>query len=424
MQLLDRLTRHAMDHPDRLALREIATGRTMTYRQLADAVRDFRSDETLLRCGNRCDFHVAFLAAMRAGRTIFPIAPDTVQREIDAVSAKASQCGDGAALLLQSSGTTGLPKIVCRDDRSLDAVAQQMVEAIGIEADDHVLAAVPLCHSYGIEHGLLAPIWAGATVHLADGFDIELVRHELANSNITVFPAVPSIYEMLGNLPADVKFSALRLAYSAGGPLPSSVFESNQRHYNMRVGQLYGATEIGSVTFAHPRSPTFDPTSVGQPMRGVELKLDRDNQLLVRAASMMSNYVADASPLTPDGFFPTGDLAAIDANNNLRITGRIKFLIDVGGLKVNPMEVEQAILEHPAVAACVVVPMRLSETVYRLKAVLTPTDPADPPAIDSLRQFARERLTSHKIPRVFEIRQTLPRSATGKILRHLLVESA
>jgi acyl-CoA synthetase (AMP-forming)/AMP-acid ligase II len=88
------------------------------------------------------------------------------------------------------------------------------------------------------------------------------------------------------------------------------------------------------------------------------------------------------------------------------------------------MEVEQSIAQHPAVAACVVVPMRLSETVFRLKAIVTAVNPQSPPTEQELRAFARHRLSTYKIPRVFEIRATLPRSATGKILRHLLVESA
>src|SRR5439155_11412386 len=212
-------------------------------------------------------------------------------------------------------------------------------------------------------------------------------------------------------------------AYSAGGPLPASIFEKVRERFGVRIGQLYGATEIGSVTFANPADEYFDPASVGRPMSGVEPRVDGDGQLLVRATSMMSGYVGDDSPLTPDGFFPTGDLARIDVPGKLFITGRLKFLIDVGGLKVNPIEVEQAMAEHPAVAACVVVPMRLSETVFRLKAIVTPVDAARAPTVEELRAFARRRLSPHKVPRVFELREKLPRSPTGKILRHLLVET-
>ena len=115
-----------------------------------------------------------------------------IDSQLGIASLAHSSNGSGPALLLQSSGTTGLPKIVRRDARSLDAVAANMVEAIDFTAADRVLACVPLSHSYGLEHGLLAPIFAGATVHLAQGFDLASVRRELVESAITAFPAVPS----------------------------------------------------------------------------------------------------------------------------------------------------------------------------------------------------------------------------------------
>jgi acyl-CoA synthetase (AMP-forming)/AMP-acid ligase II len=467
-ELLDRLRRHATDAPDRLAVREIAAaptphesatiapGTTITYRELQSAVVDFAQrlgrgvpagSVVLLRCPNTVRFHVGFLGALAAGMSVFPCPHEMTDFEIAAAVASTSVAAvidadlnirplgaapveSGRALLLQSSGTTGLPKIVRRDAASLDAVSANMVSAIGIAADDRVLSCVPLCHSYGLEHGLLAPIFAGASVHLAQGFDLATVRRELNDRAITAFPAVPSIYEMLGNLAGDGgRLPSLRVAYSAGAPLPASVFERVRDAYGIRVGQLYGATEIGSVTFSHPARDPFEPDSVGRAFGGVELRTDDNGQLLVRATSMMSGYVGiDArdgcSPLDAGGFFPTGDLVRIDASGNLFITGRLKLLIDVGGLKVNPLEVELAMGEHPSVAACVVVPMRLSETVARLKAIVTPADPGRPPQADDLRRFARQRLSAHKVPRVFEVRESLPRSATGKVLRHLLRESA
>jgi acyl-CoA synthetase (AMP-forming)/AMP-acid ligase II len=433
IELLQRLRRHATDMPNRIALREIATGRTMTWPELDCAVyhrarqSHGRVSLAMLRSPNSCDFHIAFLGILAAGRTVCPVSHDIVDAELKTITAKATTAQAGPAILLQSSGTMGLSKIARRDARSLDAVSASMVEAIGMTSSDQVLACVPLCHSYGLEHGLLAPLFAGATVHLAQGFDLPTICRELAASAITVFPAVPSIYEMLGNLADDgaARPPALRLAYSAGGPLPARVFEKVSDVIGIRVGQLYGATEIGSVTFAHPDDPNFDPASVGKAMRGVETKIDNDTgQLLVRAPSMMSDYIGDPTPLTIDGYFPTGDLAQIDPRGNITITGRLKLLIDVGGLKVNPLEVEQTLAQHPSVGSCVVVPMRLSETIFRLKAIVTPADERHPPASEELRRFARERLTAYKVPRLIEVRASLPRSATGKILRHLLVESA
>jgi acyl-CoA synthetase (AMP-forming)/AMP-acid ligase II len=173
-------------------------------------------------------------------------------------------------------------------------------------------------------------------------------------------------------------------------------------------------------------------------MRGVEVRiLDPDHpdpsrplplgqvgHVAVRAPSMYAGYHAapqeDADALI-DGFFLTGDLGRLDADHTLTITGRLKLLIDIGGIKVNPLEVEQQLLDHPDVAECVVVPDPVSPTISRVKAILTAADPAldlDPTA---LRRYLRPRLAGHKIPRTFEVRPALPKTATGKVLRRQLL---
>jgi acyl-CoA synthetase (AMP-forming)/AMP-acid ligase II len=296
-----------------------------------------------------------------------------------------------------------------------------MSSAIAFNRDDVVLAMVPLCHSYGLEHGLLAPLYAGSRVRLAAGFDLTLTIRELQAGNVSVLPTVPSVYEMLSNLatPGTV-FPTLRAAYSAGGPLPARIYEKFADDHGLRVSQLYGATEIGSITYSHADEAHFQPSSVGRAMEGVELRVDSsDNQLYVRARSMFSGYVGHENALR-DGFFPTGDLARIDSHGNLFITGRLKLLIDVGGMKVNPIEVEDVLSEHPDVGDCVVVGVRQSDTISRIKAVVTPRDPARPVNPEDVRSFARTRLAAQKMPRVIEVRNALPRSATGKILRHLV----
>jgi acyl-CoA synthetase (AMP-forming)/AMP-acid ligase II len=135
---------------------------------------------------------------------------------------------------------------------------------------------------------------------------------------------------------------------------------------------------------------------------------------------MFRGYLHQSTPATLDGFFPTGDLARLDQQNNLTITGRLKLLIEIGGLKVNVLEVEDLLARHPAVAEAAVVAIRVSDTVSRLKAVITPRDPENPPVPDDIRKFLRQRLTPYKVPRVIEVRESLPRSPAGKILRRLL----
>jgi acyl-coenzyme A synthetase/AMP-(fatty) acid ligase len=334
-------------------------------------------------------------------------------------------------LLLQTSGTTGHPGIPRRPAPTIDAVARNMVEAIGWSPSDHVLTSIPLTHSYGLEHGLIAPLISGATVHLCRSFNLAVVLTELSRRQITLFPGVPSIFEMMGRLADDnVTFPSLRTAYSAGAVLPPRVAESMTSRFGVRVGQIYGATEVGSVTFNDPHDSDFDPTSAGVPMRdviirtvtlsGVNALVGTEGQVQISAPSMFSGYVGGDGTEITGGFFSTGDIARLSPSGHLTITGRQKLMIDVGGLKVNPIEVEQLLLEHPCVGECVVVPVALSETVNRLKAVIIPRHEADPPAADELTRFARARLTAYKVPRLFEIRQSLPKTATGKVLRHLV----
>jgi acyl-CoA synthetase (AMP-forming)/AMP-acid ligase II len=495
-RLLASFLDHAALRPDAPAVRQVEARQTVTYRDLARrafglagvlAAHVAEGDVVLLASPNDAQFIATFLAILSLGARAFPVSPELAGPELAAavdqakpVAAVATEgvlaavggkvaaaiplrdiplrdislrdvaghgaerppCGrdvSRAALLLQSSGTTGSPKIVARDGPSLDAVSQAMVEAIGFRPDDRVLLPIPLCHSYGIEHGLLAPVMAGSRAHLCRGFDLPLVLNELTAGGVTIFPGVPFMFETLAGVGSDTRpVPNLRRAYSAGGPLPAGVFEAFKRRYGVPVAQLYGATEIGSVLFNDPDAPgPFDPASVGRPMRGVDVRVldveqphaDRplpvgaEGQVAVRADSMMSGYLRDDADATTtvDGYFLTGDLGRLDARGRLTLTGRIKLLIDVGGLKVNPLEVEAVLAQHPEVAACVVLPVRVSDTVNRLKAIVQPRDPAAPgPTAESLRQFARERLTPYKVPRVFEVRATLPRSPTGKILRHLV----
>jgi acyl-coenzyme A synthetase/AMP-(fatty) acid ligase len=339
---------------------------------------------------------------------------------------------DGAVdLLLCSSGTTARPKIVLRDAPSLDAVSESMCNAIGFTAEDRVLSIVPLCHSYGLEHGLLAPIWAGSSVHLCGGLDLGIIIPQLASGGITLFPAVPSAYDMMCQVGESHRLASLRMAYAAGAPLPQSVYEAFEAKFGLRIGQLYGATEIGSVTFSDPDAPHFDPRSVGVAYPGVRVKIvdpltrselsaGTEGELMISAPSMFRGYLNEPAPSAANDFFSTGDLARLDEFGNLNITGRLKLLIEVGGLKVNVLEVEELLRQHPSVGEAAVVAIRVSETVSRLKAVVTPRDQDRPPAPNELRRFLRERLTAYKVPRVVEVRASLPRSPAGKILRRLL----
>ena len=485
--LLEHARSSAARHANEIAIRQIwPVGTTLTHGELwavinAISVRlrqQFQASQALLLSSpNRPHFIAAFLGILQAGMTVFPVATDLAAPELLDAAARSGAAGliavgtqfsnlsqtfsaieqfdeagvgamlahgprwktrndCGVSMLLLSSGTTGKPKIVRRDADALDAVARNTADAVGFTPADTVLAAVPLCHSYGVEHGLLAPLWAGSTVHLSDGFNLDAAIGQLQHGGISIFPGVPFMFEMLCGIRANVgQLPRLRRAYSAGGPLPDVIADSFQRKFGVRVTQLYGATEIGSVTFNAPDEEPFEAASVGRPMTDVKiaildpsqpdgnrpLEVGEDGEVAIAAPSMMSGYLDDSAPIQ-DGHFRTGDLGRLNALGRLTITGRIKLLIDIGGRKVNPLEVEQVIESHPEVGACVIIPMRVSQTLNRLKAIVTPAREGMAMDLEALRELARSRLSSYKVPRVFEVRDSLPRTAAGKIQRHLLEE--
>ncbi len=485
------LVGHAAQRPDVAAVISVGGGSPgLTWQQLLEQtraasawVRTHTPRDAVLALVSRNQPVMApvFLGVLHAGRTLFPIDAASTDAEIhrlvkqarihrviaDAFAADrltgpltgltdvlvppagAAQAQDplgGARLLLQSSGTTGGPKIVCRSGASLDAVAQNVAHAVGLTPDDHVVAAVPLTHSYGLENALLAPVFAGASTlhHVPEhgaggpaGFDPQAIL----GAGATVLPGVPSMFEMILQGPAGC--GALRCAYSAGAPLPATIAQALHARDGLALGTLYGATEIGSVTFA-ARGSTGASGGVGRPMNGVDVRVvDPDHpetdvppgatgHLAVRAPSMFDGYLnpADEAPssgadLLPTGHLLTGDLGRVDpATGEVSVTGRLKLLIDVGGRKVNPLEVEAAIADHPDVAECVVLADPASHTINRVKAVVTAAAGRTAPDARALRAFLKPLLAPHKLPRSVDMVAAMPKSPTGKILRQQLAAAA
>lgn len=470
--LLERLDRHARERP-RSAAVCAGTG-TWTWTDLAGATRsaarvvEAKSPEggvVMLSSPNRAEFVAAYLGVLAAGRVVFPVPAGLPRAELVSLASRGgaglligeareampelarvsmeevvggSAEGDAASdalsgwsagraegsLYLPSSGTTGLPKIARRSGESLAAVARNVAESAGLGIGDRVLAAVPMSHSYGMENGLLGPVWAGSCVEVCEGFDVGAIFALLEAGRVTAMPGVPFLLEALANLGGSGA-AGLRRAWSAGAPLPESVGSGFARRFGVRVEQLYGSTEVGSVTFGE----SHERGGVGRPMRGVSVRVldvedarravaaGSEGQVAIRSPSMLSGYVDGEAPIV-DGHFLTGDLGRVDGAGRLTITGRLKLLIDVGGLKVNPLEVEQVLSQHAGVVECVVGPERVSETLTRLRAYVV-TRGAGIEA-GELRAFLRERLASHKVPRTFEFRSGLPKSPTGKVLRQKL----
>ena len=488
LELIARLRTHAASRPDAPALRDRDADdriRICTYAELleraevvADRLRqEFPPGSVVLVCYfNQPEYVFAFCGALLAGATVFPVHPASTPADlrtaardaraaalIGVESARAAladmgirwiepatekrhrqddsavEFSDSAQLLLQSSGTTGPPHIVLRSGRALDAVARNVVQAVDLTADDNVLALIPMCHSYGVENALLAPLHAGACLTLCRTFDAARFVQRIREDRVTVFPGVPTMFELLAQQPCDEPLP-LRCAYAAGANLPPGVVEGFRNRFGVPVGQLYGMTEIGSVTFNDPAAANFDATNVGLPLEGVRVRIvdpetrdlarplppDAEGEVAVSAPSMLAGYIdpntgeCETPPDLCEGFLFTGDLGRVDNRGRLSITGRKKLVVDIAGQKVNLVEVEQAIAAYPGVRVCAVAAVAVTQTVYRLKAAVVAETGVAANFLEGLRVHLRETLAPHKVPRLIELREDLPRSPTGKVLRHRL----
>jgi long-chain acyl-CoA synthetase len=312
------------------------------------------------------------------------------------------------------------------------------------DADTLSLTAMPMFHIGGIGWAFVG-LWNGATTILVREFDATDVLDRLEREQVTNTIFVPTMLQLLTSVPgaAQRDFSALRsIAYGAS-PITTPVLRAALRTFGCPLFGMYGLTETtGTVVQLDPADHDPDGPrahllrSAGRPYPWVELRIvdpqtgeDRGagevGEVWMRAPNVMAGYfdrpAETAAALTPDGWLRTGDGGFLDEEGYLFLTDRIKDMIISGGENVYPVEVEEALAQHPAVAEVAVIGVpheRWGETVKAV-VVLRPGATAD---ADELTAFARRRLAGYKLPRIVELVDELPRTASGKVLKRELRE--
>jgi len=357
--------------------------------------------------------------------------------EDDGPAAAPPRPGDDA-VYQYSSGSTGRPKRVPRTHAQLAAEAEAYTAATGLTADDTILCAIPLFHTYGLGCCLLAAVHSGATLAVLAGpvpFAIhrEAALDVLEREAVTVFPAVPFMLRVLAEAPRAADLSALRLCFSAANALPPATFEAFHRRFGVPVRQLYGLTEAGAVTVNADGDPWATARTVGRPLPGVDVEIldaggkavgaGRIGEVAIRSPAMTCGYAGVDEAVNREAFaagrFLTGDRGRVGEDGRLVLTGRRKLLIDVRGDKVDPIEVEDVLAVHPKVREVVVVGVPSGVVGEELvKAVVVPGERCGE---RELIRFCRERLANHKVPQLVEFRDEIPRSPLGKVLRKDLI---
>ncbi|MEW2402831.1 acyl-CoA synthetase [Streptomyces sp. NPDC046862] len=356
-------------------------------------------------------------------------------------SAPAGITAESPALVVYTSGTTGPPKGAVIPRRAIATTLDALADAWQWTGDDVLVHGLPLFHVHGLILGILGPLRRGGSVRHLGRFTAEGVAHEL-NEGATMLFGVPTMYHRLAEaLPDDPALAKAlgraRLLVSGSAALPVHDHERIAAATGRRVVERYGMTETLMNTSVRadgePRAGT-----VGVPLPGVELRLVEEDgtaitaydgetvgEIQVRGPNLFTEYLnrpdATAAAFTGDGWFRTGDMAVRDADGYVRIVGRkATDLIKSGGYKIGAGEIENALLEHPAVREAAVTGEPDDDLGERVVAWIVPTDPQSPPAADDLADHVARRLAPHKRPRTVRFLDTLPRNDMGKIMKRAL----
>ena len=341
--------------------------------------------------------------------------------------------GDDPALVVYTSGTTGASKGAVLTHNNLAANAANLVTCWRITSADRYLAVLPLFHVHGLGNGVHAWLASGCRMRLAERFEHASAAPLFADFRPTLFFGVPTIYVRLLALPPEAARAigeSVRLFVSGSAPLPAHVHEAFRARYGHTILERYGMTET-LMNVSNPYAGERRPGTVGLPLPGVSVRLVGDDgrpvadgevgEVHVRGPNVFAGYwrrpEATAEAFTADGWFRTGDLGVRAPDGYYTLRGRRGDVIISSGFNIYPREVEELLLELPGVreAAVVGAPDALrGEVAVAYVAADGAVDAA------ALEAACRAQLASFKVPRAFVRVDALPRTALGKVQRHLL----
>ena len=339
---------------------------------------------------------------------------------------------DDIALVLHTSGTTSRPKIVPLAHKNIAASAANIRNTLGLTANDRGLVIMPLFHIHGLIAALSAPLSAGGEVCCSPGFNALKFFGWVDEVKPTWYTGVPTMHQAIllrapGNAEI-VQNHRLRFIRSSSSALPPTVIAELERVFDVPVVEAYGMTEAAHQMASNPLSGPRKPGTVG-PSGGPDIRIVDDTgttvprghpgEIVIKGPNVMTAYEnnpkANADAFY-DGWFRTGDQGVMDDDGYVSITGRLKEIINRGGEKISPREVDEIIMDHPAVHQCVTFAMPHDMLGEEVAAAIVLRQGAA--ATDKeLREFASARLAPYKVPKKILILDQIPVGATGKLQR-------
>ncbi len=340
--------------------------------------------------------------------------------------------GDAPAALVYTSGTTGVSKGAILSHNNFAANALNLLTCWQISAEDRFLLPLPLFHVHGLANGLHIWLMSGCRMRLLERFEHQTAAEQFLDFRPTLFFGVPTIYVRLLDTPADQAReigSVMRLFVSGSAPLPAQVLEDFRRIFGHVILERYGMTET-LMNISNPYAGERRAGTVGLPLPGISIRLldqqgepapdGETGEIYLRGPNVISGYWKreDATKAAfVDGYFRTGDLAVRSRDGYYTLQGRRSDLIISGGFNIYPREIEEFLEEQPLVAEAAVVG---APDELRGEVTIAYIVPRGVPNAADLKEACRAALASFKVPRAFIFVDRLPRTALGKIQKHLL----
>jgi long-chain acyl-CoA synthetase len=337
--------------------------------------------------------------------------------------------GESVVLKL-TSGSTDLPKAAVAAEAHLINDGRHIIEAMGLRATDINFTCIPLSHSYAIGNVIMPLIWQGTATALRQSFNPAQFVQEVAASRATVFPGVPFMFDRLKASHVDRLPDCLRLLITAGARADIETVVWFRRQLERKVHSFYGTSETGGISY-DDTDDIADPLHVGHPMPETRVSLHDvepdacGGRIFVQGNAICYGYAQGAalgSASRFNGRFLTGDLGRFDGNGRLLLTGRASMLVNVAGRKVDPSEVERALLALPGIADARVLGMPCDVRGQAVVAFVVRRDAALTTL--AIRRRCATLLSPYKIPRRFVFLDRFPVDARGKIDRRALEQLA
>jgi long-chain acyl-CoA synthetase len=410
----------------------------------------YRNDIIILKMKSCTDWIIQFLSLISIGCIVVPVSPKMTESELNKLTVKLDDKYERyylldeivdysrvevtnklddlpenafTAILHMTSGSTGVPKLCVRSHMNLYTEGVSYVHTLDLISDDIIVTPLPIYHSYTLGYACMGSIVAGATMILMDSYTPRKLLKCVEKQAATIALVVPSIIKELENLYLDREYdtSSLQCFMSGAGALNEESVNRVRDKYHVDVYSNYGSTETGALATGMSNRL---PNSVGVPMHGVEIEIkDANGHILgsgekgyvcIKSDASMSGYYADLTQVYDEnGFFCMGDIGYLDEDNNLFIVGRTKLLINIGGKKVNPVEVEEVIFTIDGVKEVFVHAGNRSNGTEVIVAELIASKEVTKELVKS---YCKIYLSDYKIPDSILFQESIKKNEMGKYI--------